>query len=79
LVVDQLGGDGHALIQKTSTTFRLVAPGGGFALSGDRRSTWTCVIDINFAAGRVSGDLAVPFEPGLPRSVCQTELKRVAL
>lgn len=79
IVVDALGGDGYALVQKTPIAFRLIAPGGGFALSGDRRSTWTCVIDINFATGRVSGNLAVPYEPGLPRSVCQTELKRVAL
>jgi hypothetical protein len=77
--VQQLGGDGQALVQKSPTSFRLISPGGGFALSDRRKSTWTCVIDIDFAGGTVSGDLAVPFEPGLPRSVCDAEIRRVAL
>lgn len=77
--VEQLGGDGQALVQKSPTSFRLISPGGGFAVSDSRKSTWTCVIDIDFAKARASGDLAVPYEPGLPSSVCDAEVKRVPL
>jgi hypothetical protein len=74
VVVDTLRGDGYALVQKSSTTFRLIAPGGGFAMDDGRKSTWTCTIDLDFRRGSVDGNLAVPHEPGLPNSVCEAEL-----
>jgi hypothetical protein len=77
LTVDTLGGDGYALVRNTPTQFKLISPGGGFALSGDRMSTWTCEIEIDFSRGTASGNLVVPFEPGLPQSICQTQVERV--
>jgi hypothetical protein len=78
-VVNSYGGDGYALVMKSPTAFRLISPGGGFALSEDRMSTWTCEIEIDFARGTANGDLAVPFEPGLPNSVCKADFKRMSI
>lgn len=77
LIVDGLGGDGYALVQNTPTRFKLIRPGGGFALSGTRKSTWTCEIEIDFSRGTAIGSLVVPFEPGLPQSVCESQVERV--
>ena len=78
-VVDSYGGDGYALVMKSPTMFRLISPGGGFAISEKRKSTWTCVVEIDFANHSVSGDLAVPYEPGIPNSVCEAEFKRIVI
>ncbi|MFC0683072.1 hypothetical protein [Novosphingobium clariflavum] len=78
-VVDAYGGDGYALVQKADGRFRLISPGGGFALSADRMSTWTCAVDIDFAHQSAHGALVVPFEPGLPESVCEVGVTELAL
>ena len=78
-VVDLLGGDGYALVEKSPTLFRLTAPGGGFALSDKYKSTWTCVVELDFAKGIASGNIAVPHERGLPQSVCQPILDRIQI
>jgi hypothetical protein len=79
LLVETLGGDGFALVQKSPSKFKLTNPSGGFVNSGDRKSTWTCVFEIDFAKGIASGSLAVPFEPDLPLSICNTKVARRTL
>jgi hypothetical protein len=77
--LDLVGGDGAALVALSSKRFRLTLPSGGFAVSEDRKSTWTCVYNIDFASGKVSGSLAVPHEVGLPYSVCDAKLQLLKL
>ncbi|QAY80404.1 hypothetical protein [Sphingosinicella sp. BN140058] len=78
-VLDMLGGDGHALVQKSETNYRLTAPGGGFVTENGGKSTWTCSIEIDFAAAKADGHLVVPYDPKVPDSVCGARLQRIRL
>src|SRR4051812_25139348 len=78
LMVEGLGGDGYALVQRTPNEFRLSVPTGGFAVSDQRMSSWTCVYYINFDKRTIYGSLAVPHEEALRDSLCKTRIEAVA-
>jgi hypothetical protein len=65
--------------RKSPTAFRMEVPTGGYAVDANHLSHWTCLIDVDFAAGTARGRAETPHEKGLYAGVCKTNVVKVPI
>ena len=65
--------------RKSPTSFYLKVPNGGYAVDANHLSHWTCLIDVDFAAGAARGKAETPHENGLYADVCKTEVEKAPI
>ncbi len=73
LSLETSGADISIATQLSPTRYRLVLPGSGFAVSGEKMSHWKCDYLVDFGTRKVVAKL-VASDKRVPKSVCETSI-----
>jgi hypothetical protein len=71
--------ESSGVTRKSPTSFRMTVPSVGYAVDANHLSHWTCLIDVDFAAGKASGKAETPHEKGLYADVCKTKVQKAPI